>query len=873
MFEIKKGDGAGRPLRLTSDCAPIARQRWLGPGLDLDVRSFAAGSSSFSDMLRAVDSRERVSAPYEEVPTLRACLKVKYQAVASVPLLFYRGDPTEDRKAKQIKPDDRELGGIVRLFRAPNALQTASMFFGAGSLHRSIDGEDFWFLLDINRNPVNASIDGTFELPFSILPVRGRVVTHSLDDFGFPTKWSFPTGGGKTFEAPRQTVIQFSDYNPDDPLRGLGDVETLYADIDDWWQAVRYNRALVKRGGDPGGFITVEGAASLAPAEAAAAQRDVEQKFSVANAGDWRVLPKGLKYTPNNISPKDMNFIDLMKFTRATIAMVTGVPLPILGDLEHATLNNFAEAVRMFWEGGNGVVPYLQTIEDVLINRFVRKVRLPGVEDVYARFDLRKVKALREDTTKQWEIVAKLTAIGCSLEEATTLIGIEADTSTMKSAKAHFVPSTVVPLDSLVDANGNAHADDGTDDADAAESAALPGGQPVQDTALNGAQVSAILDITAQVSAETLSVDGAIAIMLVAFPTIDEAEARRIAEGAIKKPPEPNPAAAPGETPAPVEQPADDGEKAAPITRDAEAAPLADAQAKAAAERRAYWESRSARVLEKGEVSLRRIYKAWRRKFERAQLARLRAAADGKSFRKDADDGPLDDQPSFTAADVVDLLLNDAEWIAKLRAAVDNPIARIFADALDDLSTDLGTEPAISGTESIIAQIEQQLITLAQEHTDSLANQVREVLVEELSKANSTGSVSAALTERLTEVEDALSETWSDRVTRGARIARTETGTAVNAARKLQMRTDGVTKHEWVSSKDSIVRGTPGGPYENAEYSHYDLDGKVVHIDEEFAPGLSVPGDVRAPAGQRINCRCLSRPVFEQEEGGTPAEE
>lgn len=855
----------------------------LMPGQRFDVKSFQSGGFSLLQMIASIDSRETITKPYEECPPLRACLKPIEQAVGSVPIVFYEGDPNEDKKAAPIGTDHPRFGGIVKLFQRPSPVHTRSQFFSAGVLHRKLDGEDFWFGFDAKGKPIEDRGLEQIELPASILPVRGRVVGMEVDQRGMPRLWRFGLQGGGTVEAPASTVIHFKDYNPDDPLRGLGDAESLVADIDYWWQAMRFNRALAKNSGDPGGFIINEGATSLAPQEASALEKKTNKEFSPDQAGRRRLLPKGLKYQPNNIAPKDMNFVELMKWTRDMIASVLGVPLPVIGVLDHATLANFQDSIRMFWEGGNGILPYLATVEDVLNEWFIRRLRIPGVDNVYARFDVRKIKALREDNSKQYELAQKLASagIGLSLEEALKLLGLDSDTSKMPYAKLRTVPATVVPIEAVVgeDAKPRAEAEpvEGEPALDEnGQPIATPGAAPVtgavavQDTALNGAQTASLLAITEAVSEGTLKPDGAVAMILAAFPTISEDLAKRIVAGVNEKPPEPEPApfggdgekpppADPPKTDAPAEDPKD--EKAATITRDA-SEPVDEAKAAAIAERRTYWAARSSNLLERGERDIRRAYKAFRRKYERAQLARLRASVDGKSITKAADGPPLDGTPRFTAEDVADLLLSDAEWIAKLKASVDKPIARIFAFALEDIAGDMGTEPLDVGASTIVQHIEAQALKLAQDHMGTLAGQVREVLIEELSKANSTGSVSAALTERLSEVEDELSKTWSDRVTRGNTIARTETARATNGARYDQMRADGVTKHEWVDSNDDVVRE-----------SHRDLDGEVRRIGEDFKPLLAVPGDERAPASETVNCRCLSRPVIEPNEGGTPAEE
>lgn len=99
-----------------------------------------------------------------------------------------------------------------------------------------------------------------------------------------------------------------------------------------------------------------------------------------------------------------------------------------------------------------------------------------------------------------------------------------------------------------------------------AEGAALATDVAVQDTALNGAQIASLLDVVRAVNDGELDVEAAIALLVVAFPTIDSEEAGRILSGAAARAEEakarsdaaPTPPPSPGNTPpdgAPVDNP------------------------------------------------------------------------------------------------------------------------------------------------------------------------------------------------------------------------------------------------------------------------------------------------------------------------------
>jgi HK97 family phage portal protein len=84
-------------------------------------------------------------------------------------------------------------------------------------------------------------------------------------------------------------------------------------------------------------------------------------------------------------------------------------------------------------------------------------------------------------------------------------------------------------------------------------------------------------------------------------------------------------------------------------------------------------------------------------------------------------------------------------------------------------------------------------------------------------------------------------------------IGRQEVGSALNGGRFIQMTEEGVTQHEWLSSRDDRVRD-----------SHRELDGETVAIGEAFSNGLAYPQDPAGPPEETINCRCVSLPIGDE---------
>jgi hypothetical protein len=626
--------------------------------------------------------------------------------------------------------------------------------------------------------------------------------------------------------------------------------------------------------------------AALAPEEAEATENEANEKLQIDNAGRWTVVAgKGVKYEANKLSPRDMQFKELQMWIRDKVAGILGVPLPIIGVLDQATYSNFGQAIELFWKGGNGICSYLRSVEDGINRLFLPRLADPLASRMVARFDLKHIKALQEDKGKQLEIASKIAGmnLGISLDEAMQIVGLETDVSKMPFSNTRLVSSTLVPIEAVAgpDGTGLPEATPTDPSADPALAGAA-GGTPVQDTALNGAQISSLLEVVAAVSAGTLTPAGAIALILAAFPGISEEEAKKIVGGALEKPPEPapDPNAPPppaGDAP-PADQPApkpDAGKELEPVgealTRE-QPPSQRDAAEESFAERRSYWAAHEKATLVPGEELLKKAYlgkSGFRRKYEAAQLARIRAFAEtGKSAPehvKRSDELGGSDQPPrhVTAAEVEKLLLDRSEWARKMQAAFEPQLRSIFNLALQDMADELNVSLMSPTDPRVIRFLTDQVMSLAQDHTGTLADRVRSVLMEELSKASSTGDLQEALVEVLPELTDALKGSFADREGRALTIARTETAKASNGARFMQMREAAVDSTEWVTSGDAAVRGTPGGPYEDAEFSHAELDGQTTQLGTEYDhtkhPGLKYPSDPDAAPGDSINCRCVSR--------------
>lgn len=210
-----------------------------------------------------------------------------------------------------------------------------------------------------------------------------------------------------------------------------------------------------------------------------------------------------------------------------------------------------------------------------------------------------------------------------------------------------------------------------------------------------------------------------------------------------------------------------------------------------------------------------------------------------------------------------DDLLNSQEEIAKLSK---------YFQPLYTVSLETGAEMIFeeigAGTfafeplnNDVLGYIEARLTKIP----PAIVNTVKEGLRKTLTSGISKGETVHELAERVKEIYKMAS-------TRATTIARTESGSSISRGRQNEMKKQGVKRHRWLTAQDEEVR--PTSPSGKAD--HRSLDGSIANVGDKFRyvsgsksgtfSKLAYPGDMTAPAGEVINCRCMTLAIVEEDE-------
>ena len=340
---------------------------------------------------------------------------------------------------------------------------------------------------------------------------------------------------------PSEDVIHFRYPDPSSPYYGLSPLQAAARSIDVDLEASNFQKVTLQNHGVPIGVFT-------GPDDMVQEQYEQNRKWISEQSGaehgrePWI---SSLKYQSMGSTPHELDFIETRNMTRVEICSAYAVPLPLVGVYDDATLANIQTARRIFWM--EGLIPVLRKLEGQLNLQLASEYG----PDVRITYDLSGIEALQEDQAKKITAAKELWSMGVPLAQVNTVMDMGLDTDTIEGADVGYLPSGLLPANfdagpapepgSLADAAAVTYGD-GTGTA----LPALPAEAPVANTAMNGAQVTGLQGIVQAVADGNMPAETAVRLIVVAFPTISEVDARAMLaplDGFEK--PKPEPAAVP----------------------------------------------------------------------------------------------------------------------------------------------------------------------------------------------------------------------------------------------------------------------------------------------------------------------------------------
>ena len=303
--------------------------------------------------------------PFSQHPGVHAAIKAKARNIAQVPFRVYRRGADEPEKN----------GAIVQLFKGSRYTPSIEMWEGIVT-ELELYGQDFL----IKSDETVGGIPAGFQHPLSF-EMRPQIVNKEL------VAWVY-----KNEVIPLDRVIHFKYFNPYDTINGLAPLSALLIDAETDYNAIKYNSKYFSSGGSLGNVYSVDGKLNDIQFERMK-QRLITNRQGVDNAHLDMILEEGTTVSNTQKSNKDIQFLEMRKFTLSEIAMVYGVPKEALQQYEDINYSTAETANRSFWE--KTLIPLMEMISQTINFQFLDGLGYEG------RFDYGTVSALSQPAVER----------------------------------------------------------------------------------------------------------------------------------------------------------------------------------------------------------------------------------------------------------------------------------------------------------------------------------------------------------------------------------------------------------------------------------------------------------------------------------------
>ena len=327
---------------------------------------------------------------------------------------------------------------LISLLERPNPLQSGVEYFHSLISYLLISGNTY-LLKDTEG----------FRPPKELYLLRPDRIDIKSGQSYLPHSYKYVINGQvlKTYDVDQTTG--YSDlkhiklWNPLDDFYGLSPIAASAYNIDQHNLAGLSNLALLKNGCMPSGMLKfmpkddTGQTATLTDEQRARILEDLEFRFKGANNSGRVMLAEGdFDYKAMGLSPKDMNFLELLNMSAREIALVFGVPAQLVG-IADQTYANVAEARLALYE--ECIIPLLMRVQSDL-NEWLAPLYGDKLE---IKYDIDSIPAMAEKRRQIYENVNSAVNTGIiTRNEARERLGLEP----INGADSLLVPANLFPL-------------------------------------------------------------------------------------------------------------------------------------------------------------------------------------------------------------------------------------------------------------------------------------------------------------------------------------------------------------------------------------------------------------------------------------------
>lgn len=317
---------------------------------------------------------------YAKNSVVFACIKEIAEAAAGVSWLLYRRLPQGGRREITEHP-------LLRLLERPNPLQGKFALIEAAIAYLYLSGNAYLELVGPGDTAGEASFPREI---YALRPDRMRILPHPVH---LIAGYEYKVSGQSVRFSPGQ-ILHVKLFHPLDDWYGLSPVQVAALAIDKINAGDKWNAALLQNSAVPSGALVAR--ERLTDEQFRRLKTEMrEQIQGVQNAREPLLLEQDLDWKELSISPKEMDWIEGLKFSALQIAQIYNVPAELIG-LQSATYQNRREARKALYT--EVVCPALNRLRDAFNNVLTPRFG----KDLILDYDKDKIEALADDQESLW---------------------------------------------------------------------------------------------------------------------------------------------------------------------------------------------------------------------------------------------------------------------------------------------------------------------------------------------------------------------------------------------------------------------------------------------------------------------------------------
>ena len=365
------------------------------------------------------DAQRAVRDGYKRSTWVYACVRLRAANASQVPWIIERETPegwveVEDHPLKQ-------------LLRRPNPAYDWSEMMRRFVFAMDLTG-DAWAT---KVRGGGAGVAGPVREVWPILPERVEIMPGRdamVGSYRYRNR-------NITRDIPASDMLHLRYAHPGDLYYGLSPLSAAARAVDIDEEAEKWQKVTLQNMAVPPGALMLEG--DVGQEEYEQTKRWVKEQRGSDHAREMWVLANA-KYQQMSQTAVDLDFMNGRKMSREEICAAFGVPLPLVGIYDNATLANIETAREIFWR--EGLIPTLDEIEGQLNLQLASEY--PGIR---LRYDLSNVESLAENLTEKFSNARTLWAMGVPLDAINQRLELGLDTADMPGADVGYLPGGLLP--------------------------------------------------------------------------------------------------------------------------------------------------------------------------------------------------------------------------------------------------------------------------------------------------------------------------------------------------------------------------------------------------------------------------------------------